>query len=159
MMTPAANAGADDLAILCPDRTVTIAGVTITMREYRFVEAMRLGAPLAAITTALTAAVAAGAAATVTAFDGVFVEHADVMPMLMATACDQPESWVRGLSDKDGARLLQVWWSANAGFFSRRVVRHLLDQAALESAGQMFMQPSPAPATGPTVSSPTRVVN
>ena len=40
-----AEVGADDLEVLHPDRTATIAGRAVTMREYGFIEGLKL-APL-----------------------------------------------------------------------------------------------------------------
>lgn len=151
--------GADDLAILHPDRQATIAGRPLVMREYRFAESLQLDAPIASITAALAKVAASDAPPSVDAFRPLFAAHADVVPLLLATACDQPVEWVRELGDEDGHRLLLLWWSANSGFFGRRVVRHLVEQEIAASAGPMSMPHSPGQATAATVSSPTRVVN
>lgn len=159
MMTPAANDSGDDLAILYPDRTATIAGVPVTMHEYTFVEGMRLGAHVAPIVAGIAASAAAGTIANVDALNAVFAANAEHVRALVAASSGQPVEWLDALNDVDGQALQLLWWTVNAPFFGRRVVQHLLAQDVAALAGRTSTLHSPATATAPTALPPTRVVN
>lgn len=156
--TPATD-GADDLAILHPERRATIAGVAVVMREYAFIEGLKLQGLITPIADGMAALARAGTITDPDALRPVFGEHADSLLALIAAACDQPLSWVQSLSDEHGSQLQLLWWTVNAHFFGRRVVQSLLTQELRESAGRTFSSHSPAPATHPTASPATHAVN
>lgn len=146
--------GEGDLAVLFPDQQATIAGRKITMREYRFVEAMRLQHLISPIVESLVGVALGDAMTFLDAIRPVFANNVDAVISLTAIACDQPEEWVAGLGDTDGADLQLLWWSVNAHFFGRRV-REAIVVDQLMAAGRMPSPPSPDPASIPATSSST----
>lgn len=116
--TPKKEAGADDLEVLHPERLLTIAGREITVREYGFVEGLRL-LPLAEpIIASLQGDMARG----VPTFDsvmGTIAEHADVAVQLMAIAAGVDVEWIESLGQNDGQALMMIWWSVNGPFYMR----------------------------------------
>lgn len=140
---PKKEAGSDDLEVLHPERTAVIAGRKITVREYGFVEGLRL-LPLAEpIIAALQDLASTGG----TVFDAVLAvaaEHADVVVHLMAAAADVEVEWLESLGQSDGHLLLMMWWGANGPFYLRRAALQLV---ARGRAGAMSTPPSSAPAT------------
>lgn len=151
--------GADDLAILHPERRATIASVAVTMREYGHVEGMRLHALITPIVDGIKAVALSGELADTDALRPVFGDNADAVVQLTAVACDQSVEWVAGLSDEDGNNLQLLWWAVNSHFFGRRVRESLIVHQLKASAGLMSTQPSHAPATTPSGSAATRRVN
>lgn len=112
------EAGVDDLEVLHPERLLTIAGREITVREYGFVEGLRL-LPMA---EPIIAGLQSGMGSGVPAFDsimGIIAENADVAVRLMAAATDVEVKWIESLSQDDGQLLLMVWWSVNGPFYLR----------------------------------------
>lgn len=118
--------GEDDLAIMFPDRQAVIAGVTVTMREYRWVEGLRLQLLTAPLVERLADLAQQGRLADAVAHESLFADHAEALPLLISTACDQPLEWVESLSDRDGRNLRLLWWTVNLPFFSTRVSDRLL---------------------------------
>jgi len=160
-MGTSAKAGEGDLAILYPERKTTIAGRSITMREYGFVEGMQLSALVEPVADALSdVAFAAGESLTPAALRPAFAGHLDAVTTLIAAACDQSVEWVRGLDDADGQALMLLWWVTNADFFVRRVIEAItVRQMETASDGQTSTPSSPRPAMTPVGSVGTRTVN
>lgn len=146
--------GAGDLEILHPERVLEIAGVKVTMREYGFVEGMRLAgtaAPVVHDLASIGGADLEGGMLQYARLQAVFSQHVDAVTAMVAQACDQSVAWVQGLDDADGQALLLAWWAANGPFFVRRVLLELqMRLAGMASAGASSMPPSPPPATAPS---------
>ncbi|MFT0531602.1 DUF6631 family protein [Castellaniella hirudinis] len=154
---------ADDLDILHPERTETIGGRQVTVREFTFVEGLRANALAKPFIDDLVKVFSKGepdyetVLAVIGAHDAVVIE-------MVAMATDVDADWVRALPPEDGELLLAMWWGANAGFFGRAIVRRAavareVQQlaAALPSVGGTFMPPSsstvtPSPTSGDTQS-------
>lgn len=146
-----APAADDPLAVLHPEREVFIAGRVITVREYGFVEGLKLQAMAKPFFDALYAhASRESHAPTFTEIEQMFVEHSGVVIQLVARAANVEPEWIDTLSDEDGYRLMQEWWLANAGFFTRRVVQRLATEGAVArlQAGRASTTRSSEPATG-----------
>ena len=157
---PASGDGADDLAILYPERRQTIAGVAVTMREYGFVEGVQLAPLVEAVVGALTDVASAGDRLAPNALRPALAAHPDAVIALIAVACDQPEAWVRSLTDRDGQALMLLWWVTNADFFVRRVIEAVtVRQMERASAGSTPTPPSSAPGTTLESSASTPAVN
>jgi len=157
---PAASQdGEDDLAILFPDRHVTIAGKAVVMREFRWAEGLRLQALIAPIVQHLAHLAEQGELMQAAALDALFADHADDLLLLIATACDQPVEWVTALSDRDGSNLRLLWWTVNVPFFATRVRERLQANHLHQLAGPMSSPSSSTPDTTPSGSGSTRVVN
>ena len=156
---PKGMGGQDDLAILFPERSATIAGVAITMREYSFVETLEHHARIARLTDAITGIALRGDFADLDSLRGAFGDcRADIVD-LMALACDQPAAWIIGLNADDGEHLMMLWWAVNSGFFLRRVLLSVGMRKAREFDGEMSSAPTSPTATPPPTSDGTRNVN
>ncbi|WP_445364394.1 DUF6631 family protein [Microbulbifer sp. ANSA003] len=111
----------DDLEILHPERTLTIAGEVITVREYGFVEGLRLRSLAAPFLKALHQVMGNGAALSLEAVLDIIAEHHEITLQLMAIAIDRDNDWLHDLNDPDGNRLLMTWWAVTGPFFLRSV--------------------------------------
>lgn len=151
--------GEDDLAILHPERKEDVAGVSIVMREYSYVESLELAQPIADLTDAICGLVLAGTFEDLDSLRVVFGANANQIIALMAIACDQPATWVGGLDADDGELLQMLWWGVNARFFLRRVLVSLQIRRNRKSGSPTSMAPSLAPAMTRTPSETTRSVN
>ena len=118
--SPAPAKGADDLAVLHPERKLEIGGKTITVREYGFLEGLKIQRSSVVLVKALVEAQKEGDAPYNT-IQSVLSDHADTLVELMAAAADVDPDWIRGLSDADGQLLMGTWWMVNGPFFVRRV--------------------------------------
>lgn len=128
---PGGQAGADDLEIIHPERPAEIAGRKVVVREYGFIEGLKLRGTIQPLLNDL-----------VQSFDqqrfkldeieAVLGEHADLVVELVATAADVEPDWVRALDDRDGTYLLHLWWTVNGPFFVRRAISQV--QAARVAA-------------------------
>jgi len=151
--------GGDDLAILFPERTVTVAGRTVVMREYTFIESMQLHALITPLIEGMVGILLADALPYDDALRPIFGEHADDVVTLIAKAADQPREWVASLGDEEGNQLRLLWWSVNGDFFGRRVRESIVLHQLRVSAGQTSSSSSPAPASTPMDSATKPVVN
>lgn len=147
--------GQDDLAILFPDRSPTIAGVALTMREYRFVESLEHHALIARFTDAITGLALQGDFADLDSLRSTFGEFRDEVVDLIALSCDQPAEWVGSLDAVDGEQLMMVWWTVNAPFFLRRVLLSVGLRKARELPGATSSPSSSPTGTAPTTSAGT----
>lgn len=113
------------LEILHPERIATIARREIVMREYGFVESMRLHDLIQPILLDLRTAVEAGGVPTLDTVLGVLAGHSDAIVQLLARGADVEPEWVAGLSAPDGEALLYLWWGANGPFWLGGVVQRI----------------------------------
>lgn len=111
----------NDLEILFPDRSVTIAGRSITVREYSFIEGQRL-LYLAEPFIRELASTLTGDTPSYSDIQFIAARHVDNILKLVAISVDQPEEWVRGLSATDGDTLNNIWWAVNGTFYLRSAV-------------------------------------
>ena len=155
---------ADELNILFPDLDLEIRDpdtgerVTVTVRELRFLEGLRLAATVRPLIEAIADSVGAGEggiddAAIVQAL----TEHAEAWLACCAQASSRDAAWLARLSDGDGDALSGVMWQANRGFFLRRLieaVRRRREKA--KSPSPTSSMPLCAPATAAdTATSPS----
>lgn len=146
----AKTAAPDPLAILHPERQCFIAGRAITIREYGFVEGLKLRATAEPFLTALYAIVAQdGHAPNFDQLDALISDQAGCVLDLVARAADLEPKWIASLSDEDGSQLMKEWWLATSGFFIRRVVQRLATERAVarQRAGGASTTRSSGPAT------------
>lgn len=129
-------AGADDLEVLHPERLLTIAGREVTVREYGFVEGLRLLKLAEPIIAGLQGDLSRGAPS-FESIMGVVAEHADVAVQLIAVACDVDAEWIESLSQDEGHLLLMAWWGVNGPFYMRTAATRL---AVAARAGATSMQ-------------------
>jgi hypothetical protein len=137
----------DDLAVLFPDGTLTLAGCKVTVREYRFKEGLRLQAAMAPL-AARIAEICMGRELPLEQVNAAFTEYPELVTQLIATSCDQSEEWVSNLSAREGDVLFRVWWQVNQDFFLRCVVQKVgMTLAQRASAGSESSPPSSPTAT------------
>lgn len=159
--------GGNELAILFPDREVTVrdpdtgAPVALILREFRFregLEATALSRPLVAALAALVPDGGADGTPETGLIEAALADHADLWLTLAARACDRDAAWLARLGDEDGRALSEAMWAANGAFFLRRVVDRVAAQRRpperethpFPSTG--CSTPSSAPATGAAIS-------
>lgn len=124
---PAPEPGAEDLAILHPDQTLTIAGRELTVREYRFVEGLRLQPLFAPFLDDLYASLQDGERVPeLHHLVQIMGQHQVQIMELVAISAQVEAGWIEQLTDDDGMQLLYTWWAVNAGFFMRRIGSRLL---------------------------------
>jgi len=115
-----------DIDVLLPDQEVRVIDpdtretVTVTVREFRFLEGLRAQAEpaAAALLAELAAALDAGGGdLPVAEVQAVMGRQALGWCELLAAACRRPRSWLERLSDGDGQALSAAMWTANRDFF------------------------------------------
>lgn len=152
--TSDATATADDLAILHPDRTLTLGGRAITLREYGFFEGLDVADRAAAFIADLILASDDGALR-YAHVRRLFGRHRAVIPVIAAQAGDVDVPWLEALSPDELELYLATWFAVNAAFFVREVLAELRETqlreaqrlAAGASAGAISSPDSPPPAT------------
>jgi hypothetical protein len=140
------NAAADEIDILHPERIATINGRQIVVREYGFIEGMRLRPLMQPFLDDLFQAMKAGQPANYQQALDIIAAHIDAVIELAAVAADVETEWIKTLSDHDGQHLLMLWWGANCSFFMQRNLSRLqieLQETMLaQSDGAKFTPPS-----------------
>lgn len=124
---------AEDLDVLHPERTLTLAGRQLTLREYGFVEGLRLRPLMQPLLDDLHRAVAAGKLPELESVLVILANHYEASLDLVAVAADVERAWIDTLSQDDGYLLLTVWWSVNGPFFLRSVVQRIAAAAVMEA--------------------------
>lgn len=147
--TPAAEPGADDLEILHPEREVTIAGRRLVVREYGFIEGLRL-LPLAdPLIEDLRAHLEDGQPWGVQAVHAMLGRHAEAVVQLVAMAADVEPEWIDSLDQDAGTALMFWWWTVNGPFYMRCATDRAKAAMVLKAqrAGRTSTPPSSPPAT------------
>lgn len=115
----------NELDILFPERSAEMAGRSITVREYSFIEGQRL-LYLAEPFIKDVIALFAGDTPDYNEIQFIAAKHIDNLIKLVAVSVDQPESWVEGLSSEDGNKLLGIWWEVNGNFYIRSAMMSVM---------------------------------
>lgn len=157
---PRQAAAASELAVLHPDGPVTLRKRTVTVREYGWVEGLRVQSACKDFLAALYALFARGGDGPppAHAVRDVFMEHALTVQWLIAwsitPAADAENAhqfveaqvknaqWIATLNDVEGDALLAVWWGVNSGFFIRRFRELRMATAAASSPSETAASPS-----------------
>ncbi|TBU75197.1 DUF6631 family protein [Phytopseudomonas daroniae] len=147
----AAKGSADDLAVLNSDVPTTIAGRKLVMREYGFIEGMRLQGLYAPFVTDLYNSMRDSADVPLHEVIELLGRHTDQVAELISIAADVELNWVRGLDDVNGMNLMYLWWNVNCPFFMRRVFDRRSAELAVEKvrAGETSMPSSSSTDTAP----------
>lgn len=133
--TQAGADGADDLEILNPDRSTTIAGRKITAREYGFIEGLELAPIYAPFVDDLYAMCSKeGQLPPLPVILTMLGQHRDAIIQLISASADVEVEWIRCLDDAPGMNLLYTWWIACGNFFIRRVQDRIASDRALAAA-------------------------
>lgn len=152
---PAAPAdGADDLAVLYPDATLTLAGRAITVREYGFIAGLQLRAQMAPFIRDLEATFAAGDGYTDDVL-AVVGQHAELVRAAIAQSAGVEPEWIDTLHGADAEVLQLTWWAVCGPFFVRQLLRRAQEKAQrrqLLSGGDAY---SPSSSTAASAASPS----
>lgn len=142
--------GADDLQVLHPERSATIAGRKVVVREYGFIEGLGLRPKVQPLLDDLYAQISGGGVPVLEQILVMLGQHHQLIQELVATAADVEPEWVASLNQDDGYILLMMWWGANGPFFVRSVFRRVVAAAAEAAvrAGRTSTPPSSALGTG-----------
>ncbi|MDF7669885.1 hypothetical protein PT276_01475 [Orbaceae bacterium ESL0721] len=124
----------DDLAILMPNREISIAGETITVREYSFKDALTIGAEIEQFTVLIVAAMNESNKLTIEQADALIIDNLTLVNSLISIAINKPVSFIESLSYTDGLQLLDWWWVVNSAFFMNAVTRRIIRQNAINQA-------------------------
>lgn len=145
-----------DLQILSPDREVTIAGKKVLMREYRFVESLRVRVLAQPMIDSMHTLMTAGELTNIEGYLAVFERHQDLVEELIAISCGLSVEEIRELPGNTAMDLIDVWWFVNGPFFTRAVMKKIVqNQITAPVAGQTQHSSSSAAATASTTSSTT----
>ncbi|MBC7162695.1 MAG: hypothetical protein H5U26_11405 [Immundisolibacter sp.] len=146
---PARRQPAPALAVLHPEREARIADRVVQVREYGYVEGLKLQAACKEFLDALYGLFSAALdppstddlaeligthIVTVQWLIAQALTPLDDDPQAFAAAVEQNARWVGRLSERDGDTLTTVWWETNTGFFTRRLQRRLQARLAAERA-------------------------
>lgn len=125
--------------ILFPNADLEIGGETVTVREFGFVESMKLEPIAYPIIQALADIGEEWDTVGHTEVMRVIADHDEAYARLIAASVNRPLEWVQRLSDKDGMTLSTAFWKVNNGFFVRRLLTlmlpKLVQRAKREQAG------------------------
>ncbi|MBA1147422.1 hypothetical protein H0Z60_10175 [Ectothiorhodospiraceae bacterium WFHF3C12] len=127
---------AEDLEVLLPDRTLTVGGEEITVREFRFGDSFRvvpLARPILADLAALRGTESNGEDLAV--FEDLLARHWERILDLIAISADRPREWIERLPDQDGQTLAWTFWAVNGPFFMRRLVADELTRTSRKESG------------------------
>ncbi len=143
---PAAAPGAGDLDVLHPDRSATIAGRQVRVREYGFVEGLKLRPILQPFLDDLHAVVIDAGIPQLDHIVALLGEHADAIAHAVAVAADVEQQWLAGLNQDDGMNMLMLWWGANGPFYVRSVFSRI---ATDREVARLRAGPTSTPASSP----------
>jgi len=127
---------ADDLAILFPERQVTVGGKTVTVREYSFKQSLQLNDQLQPLINAISGLIEGETMPELSAVISTFAKEHERLIELVAAAADCDVAFVENLPQQEGQQLLLLWWDINAPFLIGSAVLALQASAAAKAAIQ-----------------------
>ena len=117
-----------------PERTVTVDGKKVTVRELTFLQGLTLSPVLQGLIQDLDGLFDTGEdTPDLDAVVAVCGRHQAAFVEAMAVATEKPVDWFAALPDADGEALLLTFWTVNRSFFTRRLVRRRALRRASES--------------------------
>ena len=137
----------DDAEVLFSDEPVEVAGETVTVREFRYLEGLRAAAVARPILAALRELMDEFDTMAPESIDALIGEHHDAWVQLLAMSTDKDPEWVKGLPDREGLELSMVFWRVNGPFFTRRLILAGAMQRGLDSLSR-------SPSSSPNSSQP-----
>gem|GEM_PF-1690772 len=126
----------DDLAILFPERQLTVGGKTLTIREYSFKESLQLNDQLQPLITAISGLIEGEAMPELSTVISVFAKQHERLIELVAVAAGCDVAFVENLPQQEGQQLLLLWWNINAPFLIGSAVLCLQATAAAKAQMQ-----------------------
>jgi hypothetical protein len=126
----------------------------VVLREYSFIQGLRVRARMAPFIAEVDAHALAGGEALSEDLIDIFAKHEDLLQEAIAVAAGVDVSWIRELDLMDGERLLYAWWGICGPFFVQLLLRRSADRlervkylASLGAAGPMSSTTLSLPAT------------
>ena len=132
----ATKEGSNDLATLMPNREISLAGETITVREYSFKDALTIGNEIDQFVTLIVTEMNGTNKMTIEQADLIIMNNLELVYSLISTSIQKPILFIESLSYSDGLQLLDWWWVVNSGFFMNAVTRKIIRQNAVKQANQ-----------------------
>lgn len=117
-----------DLEVLHPEQKLTLGGQMVTVREYGFVESLRIRPLMKPFLNDLHELASTGSDMPLDEVFDLIAKHQDSCLELAAIAADVDQAFVESLSSPEGENLLLAWWGANGPFFSRQLQMRLYNQ-------------------------------
>ena len=135
---PAADQAAQDLAVINPNVTITLAGEQITVTEYPFFTWINLKPRSEALRIDLSFLLDTKEATFTEDVLEVFEENIADVKFLVSQSINKPEEFIQALSNQDIETLLLTWWTVNKHFFMKSAGRLMRQRKRLAShrAGQ-----------------------
>ncbi|WKE65074.1 hypothetical protein PVT67_15635 [Gallaecimonas kandeliae] len=137
--------GLQDLETLFPDAEIAIAGRDITVREYSFVQGLRLRASIQPLLAGLAKLTAKPENTPIDAILDLMAEHHDQVLDLIAASAGVERAWIEQLGDADGQALAFTWWRVCGPFFVRQLQSKWFSE---------LLRPLPGASAGGTSSPP-----
>jgi hypothetical protein len=110
------------------DRTVTLGGEPIVVRELRYGQVLSLYSFVSPLVDGFTKLLKTGGTETTFAeVEQVIAGNAEAWLQLTAASVERDSAWVAGLTDADAQRLANAFWEANGPWLVRRSVMSGLD--------------------------------
>lgn len=132
----AKNEESNDLSVLMPDREITLAGETITVREYSFKDALTIGNDIDQFVALIVNEMNGTNKITINQADAIIFNNLELVYSLISTSIQKPISFIEALSYENGLQLLDWWWVVNSGFFMNAVTRKIIRQNAVKQLNQ-----------------------
>jgi hypothetical protein len=126
----------NDLATLMPNREITLAGETITVREYSFKDALTIGNEIDQFVALIVNEMNGTNKITIEQADSIIMNNLELVYSLISTSIKKPISFIEMLPYEDGLQLLDWWWVVNSRFFMNAVTRKIIRQNATKQANQ-----------------------
>lgn len=123
---------AEQLAQLHPDRSLTLGGRAITIREYGFFEGLDV-ADRAAMFIADLIVLSEDGTLRYAQVRRLFGRHRAVIPSIAAQAADVDVAWMEALADDELELYMATWFAVNAAFFVREVLAELRERSLLQA--------------------------
>lgn len=117
--------GEDDLQILHPHQTQIIAGKEITVREYGWVEGLKLRSTMQPIVADFQEIIERGQSPEGEDIEIILSKHAAVVVELIAASANVDIEFMETLSDEEGSKLELAWWGCNGHFFIQKAINNL----------------------------------
>ena len=126
----------NNLEVLMPNREITLAGETITVREYSFKDALTIGNEIDQFVTLIVTEMNGTNKITIEQADSIIMNNLELVYSLISTSIQKPISFIEALSYEDGLQLLDWWWVVNSRFFMNAVTRKIIRQNASKQINQ-----------------------
>lgn len=135
-VTTTKNEEFNNLEVLMPNREITLAGETITVREYSFKDALTIGNEIDQFVTLIVTEMNGTNKITIEQADSIIMNNLELVYSLISTSIQKPISFIEALSYEDGLQLLDWWWVVNSRFFMNAVTRKIIRQNASKQINQ-----------------------